>query len=138
MRQLWKLTSCRPTDGRLALTTGVLWESVAQVSFRLMVHNVFNDCVEDAFPDWGSGKPPNDRRPTDSVSYERRRTQKKVWRTKCTLQSPDRCLDIHIYAWGGEPVEHLIQKTQALDSRHGGLMDLAFLDRLNPIFFLQA
>ena len=113
---------------------GSCGESVAQVSFWLMVRNVFKDCVERAFPFWGSGKPPNDRRPADSVSYERRRTQKKVWRTKCTLQSPDRCLDIHIYAWGGEPVEHLIQKTQALDSRLGGLMDMAFLDRLNPIF----
>ena len=115
---------------------GSCGESAAQVSFRLMVHNVFKDCVEDAFPDWGSGKPPNDRRPdvVDIVAYERRRIQKKVWRTKCTLRSPDRCLDIHIYAWGGEPVEHLIQKTQALDSRHGGLMDMAFLDRLNPIF----
>ena len=60
--------------------------------------------------------------------------KKKVWRTKCTLRSPDRCLDIHSYAWGGEPVEHLIQKTQALDSRRGGLMDVAFQDSLNPIF----
>lgn len=114
---------------------GTFGVAMGKSAFGILCHNVLADVFNKALPDFATMLPNDVPDGDDDLNSlpARKKVQKKAWRSKCVLNSPEHTERIVLMCWIGAPIEWLIAELQHLDNEASkGLLDVVVDSPLNP------
>lgn len=106
------------------------WETAgrcsSRFSFGVLCCSCLPRCVAVAFESWQSSTAPASNGNDDND--ERKKIQKKAWRTRCVLASQTRQADIVLMNFLGMPLEHLVVQLDSNDEKGHAITDMLLPD----------